>query len=165
MPANREVMEKFVGERYQKVIKYYWWASRHNKQTYKATRILCIALGAAVTLIASLSSADFISASTRWKVIFAIATPFLAAVLTVITSLSQAFHWGAAWRDMVINAEAVEKKHDLFQATDPEQRDYYKELEALNDMVIQESETFFQRILGGAKKETNQTQEPNNQQT
>ena len=54
-----------VLEMYDKKIQYYWSASNYNKRSYKSTRYLLIVLGALVTLVSSLSSADFIDLSCR----------------------------------------------------------------------------------------------------
>jgi len=154
MVQNNKTMENYIIERYKKSINYYWKASRNNRKAYKLTRSLIVILGASVTLVASLSSANFIE-DTIWDIIFAIASPVLAAVLTIVGGFAQSFHWGAAWRDMVLNAEKLEKEHDRYHATKPEERDDKKELKILNDIVISETQNFFQRILGGAKKDKN----------
>ena len=148
-----ETKEDYVLERYNKSIDYYWMASRHNKKAYKLTRSLVVILGAFVTLVASLSSAKFIESKPFWDTLFAIASPMLAAILTIAAGFSQTFQWGAAWRDMVLNAERLEKERDRIIISKTEDRNKTKELDNLNDLVIEESETFFQRILGGAKKE------------
>ena len=110
-------------------------------------------LGAAVTLIASLASASFIASNPFWDTAFAIAAPVLAAFLTIAGGFSQAFRWGATWRDLVLNAERLERERDRILIMKPDERDPIKELAILNELVIEETETFFQRILGGAKKE------------
>ncbi len=153
MSQNKESLGDFVSKRYENAIKYYWRVSKSNRRAYKTTRILAVILGASVTLIASLSSADFISEIPFWKILFAVTAPVLAAILTIVTGFGQSFHWGAAWRDMVINAERLEKERDRFFVTKQEERDIRKEVEILNDIVISETQTFFQRILGGAKKD------------
>jgi hypothetical protein len=149
---NVETTDEYVLQRYRKAIKYYWDASRHNKRAYKTTRSLVVILGALVTLAASLSSSEFIVSSTFWKTTLAIAAPVLAAILTIAGGFSQSFHWGAAWRDMVLNAERLEGELDRLLVTGKEERDQIKELAVLNELVIEESETFFQRILGGSKQ-------------
>lgn len=150
---NTEPTENYVMQRYSKAIDYYWKASRHNKKAYKLTRSLVVILGALVTLVASISSAEFITSHPTMDIVFAIATPVLAAILTIAGGFSQAFHWGAAWRDLALNAERLEREQDSIHVTNPEERDPEKELALLNDLVITETQTFFQRILGGAKRE------------
>ena len=150
----------YVLERYGKAINYYWNASRHNKQAYKLTRSLTVMLGALVTLLASLSSASFIDSDPVWKTGFGITTPVLAAILTIVAGFSQAFQWGAAWRDMVLNAAHLERERDRFYVTKPEERDPLKEVATLNDLVITETESFFQRILGGSKPEGTEKEPP-----
>ena len=142
---------KYVLDRYESSIKYYWSSSKRNKKAYKLTRSVTIVLGASVTLISSLSSADFITSISTLKISFAIATPVLAAILTIAAGFAQSFHWGAAWRDMVINAKELEKELDRFKVTKPEEIDMAKEVAILNELVITESQSFFQRILDSTK--------------
>ena len=151
MPANNEATDKFVEERYEATMKYYWKASRNNKRAYKLTRILIVVLGAFVTLIASLSSAEFINQNPFWDLVFAIGTPLLAAVLTIVGGFSQSFQWGAAWQDMVMTAQQLQKERDRFLVTKSEDRDLLKEVALLNDFVLEESHGFFERMLGRAK--------------
>ena len=150
---NDESPDDYVLRKYSSDIEFYWRASRHNKKSYKLTRSLVVILGAIVTLVASLSSATFITSNPFWDTAFAIAAPVLAAILTIAGGFSQSFQWGAAWRDMVLNAERLERERDRILVTKPEERDPAKELAILNDLVIEETQTFFQRILGGAKNE------------
>ena len=150
---NTESSDNYVLQRYNSAIKYYWQSSSRNKKSYKLTRSLVVILGAVVTLVASLLSADFITSDPFWHKFFAIAAPVLAAILTIAGGFSQTFQWGAAWRDMVLNAERLERERDRILAMKPEERDPLKELAILNDMVIAETQTFFQHILGGEKEE------------
>jgi hypothetical protein len=152
MPAEKqEAMYQYVRKRYDEAIAYYWKASRNNKRGYKITRILILVLGALVTLASSLASADFIAGSTVWDRIFAIGTPLLAAALSFLGGFSQTFQWGAAWQDMVLTAEQLEKERDRFMVTKPEDFNPTEEMSRLNDFVITESQGFFERILGRAK--------------
>lgn len=157
MSPNNESIERYILERYKITIDYYWKASRNNKRAYKITRTLTVVLGALVTLIASLSSANFITSIRFCDILFAIATPVFAAVLTITVGFAQTFHWGAAWQDMVLNAQRLEKERDRFHVEKPEERDFAKELEVLNDLVITETQNFFHRILGGGKKDKHQS--------
>jgi len=68
-------------------------------------------------------------------------------VLTVINGFTKSFQSGAAWRDMVLNAERLEKERDRFLATPEHERDYQEELNILNSIVVNESTAFFKRIL------------------
>ena len=151
MTENETDTYAYVLERYHSSIKYYWKASSHNRTAYKLTRSLTIVLGALVTLISSISTAEFISSNTSLQLPFAIATPILAAILTIAAGFAQSFHWGAAWRDMVINAQQLEKELDRFTVTPPDQIDLAKEVAVLNELVIDETQGFFQRILDSAK--------------
>ena len=100
-----------------------------------------------MTLISSLASADFISENVLFSTTFAILTPLLAAILTVVGGLANSFHWGATWRDMILNAANLEKERDIFLATKPEERDIKTELAKMNDRVIKETDRFFNRVL------------------
>lgn len=165
MSANKESMEHYILERYKNAIDYYWKASRNNKRAYKLTRSLTVILGELVTLIASLSSANFINSIRLLDTLFAIAAPVLAAVLTIVAGFAQTFHWGAARKDMVLNAQRLEKERDQFNVAKPEERDFAKELEVLNDLVITETQNFFQRILGSGKKNEYQSENNNDEHT
>ena len=68
-------VNRYVLERYSKRAACYWQASRHNKRAYKVMRYLTVILGALVTLLSSLSSADFVQGSL--EVGFAVLTPHL----------------------------------------------------------------------------------------
>lgn len=151
MTENEKDTYTYVLNRYDSSIKYYWNASAHNKRAYKLTRSLTIVLGALVTLISSISTAEFITSNSALQLSFAIATPILAAILTIAGGFAQSFHWGAAWRDMVINAQKLEKELDRFKVTSPDQIDLAKEVTILNELVIEETQGFFQRILDSAK--------------
>jgi hypothetical protein len=139
---------KYVLDRYDKRIAYYWRSSQYNKRSYKATRYLLIVLGALVTLISSLSSADFVKASSVLAISFAVFTPLLAASMAIVGGVSQAFQWGAAWSDMVITAARLEKERDRVAVTPSSELDPIKELALLDDMVLTETQGFFQRLFG-----------------
>ncbi|MBC8503882.1 MAG: DUF4231 domain-containing protein [Chloroflexi bacterium] len=145
--TDEQIDQTYVLERYKDSIKYYWGASRHNKRAYRQSRSLAIILGALVTLISSLASASFIEDHEVLNVIFSVATPIVAATLTIIGGFAQSFHWGATWRDMVINAERLEKERDRLLATKPEDLDLKNELEILNSLIIDETRSFFRRVL------------------
>ena len=155
MNQNQESPEERIIRRYKDSVQYYYQAGRSNKRAYKLTRSLTIILGALVTLVASLASAHFITNNAVLKTLFAVATPLMAAALTIVGGFSQNFQWGAAWRDMMINGERLQREQDRFHVMQPDERDLVKEAEILNDLVISETQTFFQRILGGTKKEKN----------
>ncbi len=148
--ASENDMEKHVKERYDKAIGYYWRASTKNKRAYKLTRILTVVLGAMVTLVASLSSAGFVTAVQFWDQVFAIGTPVLAATLAIVGGFSQNFQWGATWKDMVMTAQRLEKERDRFLVTKSGDIDLEKELALVNDFVLEESQGFFERMLGKA---------------
>ncbi len=143
--------EQYVLDRYNAQINYYWRASTSNKNAYKSFRTWSIILGAAVTLISSLSAASFFQGQTV-RVVFAIATPIIAATLTVINGLSQNFHWGATWRDMVLNATRLQKERDRFYATCADKKNFEKDLNILNGIVLEETTSFFQRVLDSEVK-------------
>ena len=151
MEATPDSNYSFVLDRYNDKIKYYWKAATTNKRAYKLSRIVTVILGALVTLISSLTSADFIISVPWLKITFAIATPLFAAVLTISGGFAQSFHWGATWSDMVLNAERLEKEYDRVKITKPENIDLAKEVELLNEIVITETQSFFQRVLDVTK--------------
>lgn len=137
---------EYVLKRYDDSIRYYWKASALNKRLYKWTRYLVVVFGAAVTLLASISSTNVFTGG--WQLALQIATPLVAAILTIIGGLSQSFQWGAAWQEMVLTAERLERERDRILVTrgDPE-----RDLEVLNSLVLRESEGFFMRILGSVQ--------------
>ena len=141
-----------VLKRYSDRIAYYWRASRSNKRAYKVVRYLTIVFGAVVTLMASLSSAQFVQ-ETPWETVFAIATPILAASLAIIGGISQTFQWGAAWRDMVVTATRLEYECDRLSVLPQGERDPVAEMETLNRIVLDETQGFFQRLFGAVSAE------------
>jgi hypothetical protein len=142
-----EDMDRYVHKAYQDQINWYWKASSDNKKTYKTYRLWTVILGALVTLIASLSTTRLISDNELAGNLFTILTAILAAVLTIINTLSQNFQWGATWRDMVINASRLIREKDRFLATDQKERDHKQELITINNIVLEETQAFFRRIL------------------
>ena len=149
---NEPIDDKYVLDKYNNKISYYWGASRSNKNSYKRYRAWTVILGALVTLVSSISAAEFVQKPEWLRVAFAVATPVIAATLTVINGLGQNFHWGATWRDMVLNGTRLEKERDRFLATKPEDRDLVKELDRLNTIVLDETRNFFQRVLDSEVK-------------
>ena len=151
-PAPAPVGDQFdpktvLLQRYQGCIEYYQHASRNNKRYYKLTRALTVVLGALVTLISSMSSADFIRGNA-WRVVFAVATPIMAAFMAVVGGFAQSFQWGATWSDMVITTAELEKERDRILVTPSSKLDAPAEMEKLDDYVIAETRTFFQRMFG-----------------
>jgi hypothetical protein len=142
---------EYVLSRYKSIVGYYWQASKVNKRCYKYSRFATIILSAIVTVIASLSSAKFIADTGYLSTAFAIVTPSLAALLTIVNGFSQTFQWGAAWRDMVLNAECVQSELDRIRVLPANERDPVAELKVLNHLIQNESHEFFQRIVGRAK--------------
>ena len=143
----RAIDEQYILKKYEDRVNYYWKASRSNKNSYKRVRFWTVLLGSLVTLVSSISAAEFVQKPEGLRIAFAIATPVIAATLTVINGLGQSFHWGSTWRDMVINATRLEKERDRFLATKKENRDFEKELDLLNTIVLEETRNFFQRVL------------------
>jgi hypothetical protein len=139
--------QKRVLDRYNECIAYYWKTARYNKRSYKGTRYLLVVLGAVVTLISSLSSASFIKGG-RLEVTFAVLTPLLAATMAIVSGVSQAFQWGAAWSDLVITATRLEKERDRVAVTPLDQVDPINEMALLHDLVLVETQGFFQRLFG-----------------
>ena len=145
-PPEADSARDYVLKRYNDAISYYWKASALNRRLYKWTRYLVVVFGAVLTLLASISSSSLVTGGLSTAV--AVATPILAAVLTITGGLSQSFQWGAAWQEMVLTAEKLERDRDRIMVTrsDPE-----ADLETLNSLVLQESEGFFTRILGSVQ--------------
>lgn len=142
-----EDLDKYVHQSYDKQIDWYWKASSSNKKNYKRFRFWTVVLGALVTLIASLATTEVITANEVVGKVFTILTPVLAATLTIINALSQNFQWGATWRDMVVNATRLQREKNRFLATDLKKRNYRRELLLINNIVLEETQAFFKRIL------------------
>ena len=151
-----------AGNRYLNAIEYYWKASRGNKKWYKLTRSLTVILGALVTLISSLSSSK-LTEDTSFGAIFVLGTPILAACLTIIAGFSQSFQWGGTWQSMVLTAQRLQKEYDRYLVTKPSERDLVAEADILNKFVINETEGFFERMLGGGKSKIEIQKEPGQQ--
>jgi uncharacterized protein DUF4231 len=145
--------EQYILKKYEDRVNYYWKASRSNKNSYKRVRFWTVLLGSLVTLVSSISAAEFVQKPDGLRIAFAIATPIIAATLTVINGLGQNFHWGSTWRDMVINATRLEKERDRFLATKKEDRNFLQELDLLNTIVLEETRSFFQRVLDSEIKQ------------
>lgn len=145
--APPQEIHNYVIKRYEDSINYYWKNGGINKRTYRRNRVLIIVLGALVTLLSSMLSASFIEDNPLLKTTFAVVTPASAALLTIISGLTQSFQSGAAWRDMVLNAERLEKERDRYLATPEAARNYRRELNTLNTIIVNESTAFFKRIL------------------
>ena len=139
--------DAYVHTAYESAIAYYRRASRSNKFSYKSYRFLTIFLGSLVTLISSLAATAYVESINWLDTIFDFAVPIIAASLTIITGLSQSFQWGSTWRDMMVNKQRLEGERDRFLATDPEKRNYRKELSILNSILVEETKSFFQRVL------------------
>jgi nanoRNase/pAp phosphatase (c-di-AMP/oligoRNAs hydrolase) len=157
LTANEK--DQLIQQRYQKAIGYYWTASKFNKRWYKLTRSLTVIFGALVTLIASLTSSEIITGHAVIENLFALGTPVLAALLTIIAGFSQSFQWGSTWQNMVITAQELQMEYDKYLVTAEAERNYLEEAEKLNTYVITESQSFFEKMLGSAmptKKAENQ---------
>lgn len=153
----KAIDEQYILKKYEERVNYYWKSSRSNKNSYKRYRSWTIFLGSLVTLVSSISAAEFVQKPEWLRISFAVATPVIAATLTVISGLGQNFHWGSTWRDMVINAVRLEKERDRFLATKKEKRDIEKELDLLNSIVLEETSSFFQRVLDSEIKPREQS--------
>jgi len=154
LSEDPEKARLYVLDRYDQQIGYYWQKSRANKRGYKWYRYMIVVFGALVTLVAALSSSEFITGSALLAATFAIATPVLAALLTILNGFSQSFQWGAAWREMVLSAERLEKERDRITVSPINERDPVSELEFMNSTVLEESQGFFNRILGRSQSRT-----------
>jgi hypothetical protein len=142
-----EDSKNHVLEQYDKKIAYYWRTSQTNKLAYKRTRWSTTVLGALVTLVSSLSSSSFVKYA-HLDIAFAVMTPLFAASLAIAGGLSQAFQWGAAWSDAAITATRLEKERNRVALTPIGQFDPLKEMALLDDVILTETQGFFQRLLG-----------------
>lgn len=161
LSAPTEEIRNYVMKRYEDSINYYWKNGGVNKRIYKRNRVLVIVLGALVTLFSSLLSASFITNNQMFGPALALITPLIAASLTIINGLTQSFQSGAAWRDMVLNAERLEKERDRFLATPDSAKNYRRELNILNNTILNESSAFFKRILDSEYSPDNEKYEDN----
>lgn len=138
-------------KRYDDQIDWYWKNSGQQKARFIRSRFAILVLGALVTLIASLAAASFVENSEFWDNVFKIATPVLAAVLAVLTGLSQTFQWGAAWREFNLSAMSLEKERDRILLTPPYRIDAVEEISKFNDLVIEETRRYFERVTGATR--------------
>ena len=158
---NNSDMDKYIQDRYRNAINYYLAASKSNKRWYKITRSLTVIFGALVTLVASLASSEIIAKAPDVKTIFALGTPILAALLTIIAGFSQSFQWGSTWQNMILTAQQLQKELDRYLVTPANERNFSEEADKLNEFVITETEGFFERMLGGAKPSNKKTESNN----
>jgi hypothetical protein len=143
---------QYVLQQYKSRIDYYWKASRANKNGYKYSRYLIIIFGSLVTLITSLTASSVIE-SMGLSGFLHILAPILAACLTILGGFSQNFHWGSAWREMVLTAMELERVYYKLRITPQEQRDPVGEMEQLHDLILSEGKNFFDRLVGVSSKE------------
>jgi hypothetical protein len=139
--------DKLIG-RYEGQIDYYWNRGKGNKRRFVAGRYLTIILGALVTLLATLTSAEFVTRSDFWDTVLRIITPLTAATLAIIGGLSQSFQWGASWREMALAATRLEGELDRIETTPAGEIDARAEVAILDSIVLGESKGYFDRILG-----------------
>lgn len=150
VPENQR--NQYVLQQYRERIDYYWNASRANKNGYKYTRYLIIVLGSLVTLITSLVASSVIKDWGLYNFLL-ILSPVLAACLTILGGFSQNFHWGSAWREMVLTAMELERAFHRLRVTADEERDPISEMELLHDLVLTEGKNFFDRLVGVSSSE------------
>ena len=151
MHTSSSCTHEFVEKRYQDVIRFYWRAAKYNRRYYKATRALILILGALVTLSSSVAATKALADYPYWSVVFGVGTPVMAALLSILGGFAQNFQFGAAWQNMVLTAERLQKEYDRFRVTKPEDRKLAAELETLNGLVLDETKTFFDRLLGSGE--------------
>ena len=135
-----------VTERYESQIQYYWTKGKGNRRRFVTARYLTIILGALVTLLATLTSADFVS--DNWDIFLRIVTPLTAATLAIVGGLSQSFQWGISWREMALAATQLQGELDRIETTPAQELDPREEIARLDSIVLGESRGFFDRILG-----------------
>ena len=54
------INEQYILKKYEDRILYYWKASRSNKNGYRRVRFWTVVLGSLVTLVSSISAAEFV---------------------------------------------------------------------------------------------------------
>jgi hypothetical protein len=150
IPENQR--NQYVLQQYRGRIDYYWNASRANKNGYKYSRYLIIVLGSLVTLLTSLVASSVIKDWGLYNFLL-ILSPVLAACLTILGGFSQNFHWGSAWREMVLTAMELERAFHRLRVTPDEERDPVSEMELLHDLMLTEGKNFFDRLVGVSSNE------------
>ncbi len=150
VPENQR--NQYVLQQYRTRIDYYWKAGKANKNGYKYSRYLVIVLGSLVTLITSLVASEVIKGWDFDHVLLILA-PVLAACLTIIGGFSQNFHWGSAWREMVLTAMELEHIYHRLRVTPDEERDPVSEMEQLHKLLLAEGKNFFDRLVGVSSSE------------
>ena len=150
IPENQR--NQYVLQQYRELIDYYWNASRANKNGYKYSRYLIIVLGSLVTLLTSLVASSVIMDWGLYNFLL-ILSPVLAACLTILGGFSQNFHWGSAWREMVLTAMELERAFHRLRVTPDEERDPVSEMELLHDLMLTEGKNFFDRLVGVSSNE------------
>lgn len=146
--ANENDKHDIIKKKYEDAISYYKNSSNKNKRWYKSTRSLTVVIGSLVTLTSSLSSSEVFVDSPTCKIFFSIGTPCLAALLTIISGFSQSFQWGSAWQNMILTSQILEKEYSRYLLIPGDLRDSALESEKINSLIITETESFFERILG-----------------
>jgi hypothetical protein len=147
-----EQRNQYVLQLYKSKIDYYWNASRANKNGYRYTRYLIIILGSLVTLITSLTASRVIE-TMGLEHFLQILAPVLAACLTILGGFSQNFHWGLAWREMVLTVMELERVYHKLKITPEDERDPVSEIELLHKLMLTEGKNFFDRLVGVSSKE------------
>jgi hypothetical protein len=140
--------QKRVLARYDDTIQYYWKKARSNRTAYTRTRYLTVVLGASVTLVSTVSAAHLFKDTPWADAFFAILTPIMAAGSAIVAGISQNFQFGPAWSDMSITASQLQKERDRVSEMRPDEIDTLKEMDILNDLVLSETQGFFQRLFG-----------------
>jgi len=147
-----EHRNQYVLQLYKSKIDYYWNASRANKNGYRYTRYLIIILGSLVTLITSMTASSVIE-TMGLEHFLQILAPVLAALLTILGGFSQNFHWGLAWREMVLTVMELERVYHKLKITPEIERDPVSEIELLHKLMLTEGKNFFDRLVGVSSKE------------
>ena len=93
-----------------------------------------------------------------------LATPILAAILTIIAGFSQSYQWGSTWQNMIITAQQLEKEFDIYLLTPVGERNFLETVEKLNGFVITETEGFFERMLGSTRLHSADTKQGDNEE-
>lgn len=146
---KEQEMDTYIKKRYDEAIEQYWQASTTNKTWYKITRSLTVIISTLVTLISALASSTIILDNETLKIVFALGTPVLSAVLTIVASFSQNFQWGSTWQNMILTGQQIQRDYDHYLVTPLNKRNYIEEADKLNSFVINESEGFLEHFETG----------------
>jgi hypothetical protein len=149
---NDEKMDGYILETYETKIRYYWKEAGFNRKKSRFSNSAIIILGILLTIITTITALDMVPANYWINTVIKIATPILAATITLLVGFLRKFQWGAKWRDMVAIAIRIEKERDRFLATPPVKRNYDEELSIIKNIAQSAFLFAFEDALGSANE-------------